>query len=539
MHRSTDGKPRRVRKSGMAGRFQVSSAARGHLAGPVPRLSRCSRGFISGLPAAVFVALAGPSGFAAAQQRSPGDGPGDDPVLLSTLARVAVERNRDVLDARYQLGVAEGQVAEAWSDVYPSLDLSSSYTRNISPQVSFLPAQIFDPTAAEGDFIPVQFGADNIWNLSVNAEQTLLAPGIFVGVGAAARFRGVQEEALRGRTQQVVTRVRIAVYDLLLAQEEVRLTENTLRRVRQSLEETRAMEESGLAEYYDVLRLEVELANLEPNLRRAVNRRSAARRTIASELAMDPEMPIEVAGALARMDLDELDANSRANQDILAFAGTSVGPGTDVTDFVRSGAVRRSDIRRLELTENLRETEVRIEQADYLPSVFAFGTYGVAAQQNGVPDFFGSSLQRGSTKQIGIRVSFPVFSGFRREARIGQRQMALRQARTQTRLAMGQAEIQLRNLLDEVREARDRAGAQRLAVSQAGRGYEIASAQYREGLASQLELTDAEVALRQSEFNYAQAVYDYLVARAGLDEAAGRVPIVDIAYPAGGKGAER
>ena len=67
-----------------------------------------------------------------------------------------------------------------------------------------------------------------------------------------------------------------------------------------------------------------------------------------------------------------------------------------------------------------------------------------------------------------------------------------------------------------------------MAVDQAQRGYEIASAQYREGLGSQLELTDAEVALRQSEFNYAQAVFDYLVARAQLDQATGSVPMVDV-----------
>lgn len=485
----------------------------------------------------MLVALVGFPALAATQQASPELGLGAGPVLLSTLARVAVERNRDILDARYQLGVAEGQVSEAWADVYPSLNLSSSYTRNVAPQVSFLPAQIFDPTAAQGDFIPVQFGADNLWNLSVDAEQTLLDPSIFVGVGAAARVRSLQEEALRASTQQVVTRIRIAVYDLLLAQEEVRLTENSLRRVRRSLEETRAMAEAGLAEYYDVLRLEVELANVEPNLRRAENRRSAARRTIASEMALDPETPVEVAGELARMELEGLGANSQANQDILAFAGVSVTDAADVMDLVRIGTAQRSDIRQLELTETLRETEVRIEQADYLPSVFAFGTYGLAAQQNGVPDFFGTSMQRGSTKQIGLRVSFPVFSGFRREARIGQRRMALLQAQTQTRLAMDQAEIQLRNLVDEVGEALERAGAQRLAVSQAGRGYEMASAQYREGLASQLELTDAEVALRQSEFNYAQAVYDYLAARARLDEAAGRVPIVDIERSGGDESA--
>ena len=68
-------------------------------------------------------------------------------------------------------------------------------------------------------------------------------------------------------------------------------------------------------------------------------------------------------------------------------------------------------------------------------------------------------------------------------------------------------------------------------MAQAQRGYEIVSAQYAEGLSSQLERTDAEVALRTSEFNYAQAVYDYLAARARLDQASGRVPLVDVAGP--------
>ena len=200
----------------------------------------------------------------------------------------------------------------------------------------------------------------------------------------------------------------------------------------------------------------------------------------------------------------------------------------EAAEFVRQSAAGRSDIRQLEMTRDLRHAELRIEQVEYLPKVFAFGTYGLAAQQNGAPDFFGSSVERGSSKQVGLRVTVPIFSGFGRDARIDQKQAALSQAETQTRVAADRAEVQLRNLVDEVHEARARTAGQRLAVGQAQRGYEIASAQYREGLGSQLELTDAEVALRQSEFNYAQAVYDYLAARARLDEAAGRVPLVDV-----------
>ncbi len=61
-------------------------------------------------------------------------------------------------------------------------------------------------------------------------------------------------------------------------------------------------------------------------------------------------------------------------------------------------------------------------------------------------------------------------------------------------------------------------------MAQARRGFEIASAEYREGLGSQLQVTDAEVALRETEFNYARAVYDYLTARAQLELATGLVP---------------
>ncbi len=67
--------------------------------------------------------------------------------------------------------------------------------------------------------------------------------------------------------------------------------------------------------------------------------------------------------------------------------------------------------------------------------------------------------------------------------------------------------------------------SQRRAVAQAQRGFDIVSTEYREGVGSQLQITDAENALRESEFNYARAVYDYLVARTTLDAAIGTVPV--------------
>ena len=91
---------------------------------------------------------------------------------------------------------------------------------------------------------------------------SVLRSAVLVGLGAAGRFKSLQEESVRGQTQVVVTRVRLAYYQLLLSQEQERLTENSLHRVRKSLEETQALHRAGLASEYDVLRLQGELANL-------------------------------------------------------------------------------------------------------------------------------------------------------------------------------------------------------------------------------------------------------------------------------------
>ncbi|MCG6955607.1 MAG: TolC family protein [Gemmatimonadetes bacterium] len=453
---------------------------------------------------------------------------------LGQAVNTALHQNRDVQAARLALQEADKQVTEAWSQVYPSVDFSASYTRNVSPSVNFLPAVFFNPQAGPDDFIKVQFGADNVWNSAINVEQPLFSGSAFIGVGAAGRYKDLQREMVRGITQNVVTQVRTAYYHLLLAQEQVRLTQNSVHRVQESLKETQAMNKAGLASDYDVLRLQVELANLEPNLRRSQNAVSQARREIAVQLALPDSESVAVEGSLAEMNLDSLDANSAANRGVLAYAGFDGEGAQEAREAVGMAEDQRSDLRQLELTQSLRKTEMRLEQIAYLPKITLFGSYIINAQNNGSPEFFGQPGLRAYSRNVGVRVTVPIFQGFRRNARIDEKRAALRQAETQTRLAEAQARAQVQTLVDQTDEALLRARGQKLAVGQAQRGFDIASAQYREGLSSQLELTDAEVALRQSEFNYAQAVYDYLVARAQLDQATGRVPGVDVDVPSAG-----
>ena len=165
--------------------------------------------------AAAVVALLALAGPGAAQEGAA--------LSLEEAVGVALRQNRDVQAARLALREADQRVREAWSNVYPSFDWSASYTRNVSPTVNFLPAAIFDPDAGPDDYIGVQFGADNQWSSVISMEQPLFSAGAFIGVGAAGRYRNLQQEMVRGLTQGVVTRVRSAYYQLLLQQEQTRL----------------------------------------------------------------------------------------------------------------------------------------------------------------------------------------------------------------------------------------------------------------------------------------------------------------------------
>jgi len=476
----------------------------------------------------VITGHVGVSEVAAQTPTSPTAGGGQVSLTLDQAVAIAIDENRDLTRARLAAREAEGMVSEAWGSVYPRVDFSTSYVRNLSPAVSFLPARIFDPSAEEGDLVRVQFGAENVWNSSISLEQPLFEARAFIGIGVAGRFQAFQDEGVRATLHQVVTRVRVLYYQLLLAQEQAELIERSVARVVQSLEETRALNRAGLASDYDVLRLEVELANLEPQLRRAANEARRMERDLVTELHLPAGTTIELEGGLARMDLADLDANDAGNRRILSFV--EVDLPADVTEAAVDALFQRARIsnatlQRAGLNEELRNAELQVERAEYLPRVALFGSYDIQAQQDGSPDFFGGPGQRGYGRNVGIRVTVPLFTGFQRGARVEQRRATLTAARVEREFGEDLLRNELRTLLEAADEARLRATSQALAVSQAQRGFEIASAQYREGLGSQLELTDAEVALRQSEFNYAEAVFDYLASRARLDEAVGEVPL--------------
>lgn len=444
---------------------------------------------------------------------------------LQRAIQVALSNSHTITAAEEGLRVANQQVREAWAAVLPEVTANASYARNLKVQQGFLPAQLFDPTAPPGAVTVVRFGSDNTWTAGLSFDQPLFEYGLFIGVGAASQFRGLESERVRGTTQQVVSVVRQAYLVALLAVEDVRLTDNSVERTRSTLKETQALHRVGLASSYDALRLEVQLANLEPNLRRAQNRLAAAKRRLLIEMGLEPGDNIELEGRLNEVNVLGPEQNEAANALMLAVSGLPVQDELQFDELYEIALSRRSNLRQIRRNITLEETRLKSQKAEYFPTLSLFSSYNITAQEDGNPTFFGTPNSRTTAAVTGVRISIPVFQGFSRDARVQQTAATVRQNEAQLERLEKEAENELRTVLENLAEARLRVASQSRAVEQAHRGFEIASAEYREGLGSQLQITDAENALRESEFNHAQAVYDYLVARTELDAAIGAVPV--------------
>jgi outer membrane protein TolC len=59
-------------------------------------------------------------------------------------------------------------------------------------------------------------------------------------------------------------------------------------------------------------------------------------------------------------------------------------------------------------------------------------------------------------------------------------------------------------------------------LSQARKAVQIAQTRFKSGVGTQLELMDTQVAMTRTQTNYAQGIFDYLIAKAEWDNAVGR-----------------
>ncbi len=408
-------------------------------------------------------------------------------LTLDGAITLALEQNRDVLVAGQERYKAEAQIGEARSGVFPQIDIFGNYTRNLKKPVLFLPPD--NPFNTSGSTVAFEIGSDNAYAAGASFSQTLFSRKLGMAMAIASTYSDYTEQGFHATEESVTLDVRKAFYLVLLAQKLVEANRQGLDVVRANFESVQSQYRHGVAAEFDMLRAEVQLANTEPLVVSAENNLALAVNNLKTLLSIPLDQEVLIEGDLSIQEMPR-----------------------EAMDEARKAALTANpSMIQLSLQETLLEQNISIENANFWPILSLVGSYQWQTQDN---TFRFRNYNWAQLFSLGVQLSYPLFDGFKTSSRVEQasvdREM-LHYVRLKTEEGL---KLRIQSAELKMAEARERIAGQEKNIDQARKAVGIAQTRYKNGVGTQLELLDAQVAMTRAQTNYAQASYDYLVAAA-------------------------
>ena len=418
----------------------------------------------------------------------------DEPIILTLKEAInkALERNWDLKIAEQDIRKAEEQINEAYSNAYPKLDLSGQYIRNFKLPVLFIPPDNAFNNSSET--LTMEMGAKNNYTGTLALSQVIYSQKVNTAIKIANEFADFSKTGNRAVRQGVVLAVKKAFYGILLMKEIVNVSRQGYEVAKANYENIAALYKQGVESEYNFLRAEVQLANTQPMLIQSENNLEMAKNGLKNILAIDISKPIEVKGEFVFEDISEVVMNESDNNAVS-------------NSFI---------IKQLQIQESLLDKNITVEKADYYPTLAVFGQYQWQAQDN---TFSWGDYKWAKTLMAGLQINYPLFDGFKRDARVQQAIIDKEKVALNRKKLEDNIKIQVTQARLKMQEAKKRITAQEKSIQQAEKAQKISQSRFKNGVGTQLELIDTQAALTAAKTNYAQALFDFLTAKADWEYA--------------------
>jgi outer membrane protein TolC len=418
--------------------------------------------------------------------------------------------------ANAQVGVADAQYANVRANALPQLRFNSAYTH------------VYE--SARGQAVGSLFNQPNTYTLNTSLAQTIFQGGrIMAGIRAGKDVRQSAREDEAEERATVTMQVQRAYLQGLFTARIAELQQNNLTVASNRVTQLEQLQKAGQAARYDVLRVRVERSNLEPVVIAARNDQELALLDLKRLLNVPIEQPLAL--------VTHIDSASAAA--LLARIDTA-------------GTPNRPVVRSAELTLSARRLGVTVARADYYPQVSLLFSTGLSAFPPigyGIPRSRGALTledcppgtaagrvcQNGgffSDRQLALNLSFPIFDGFRVRSNVELAQAQYRVAELQLQQQRETVALEVARARAELRRASAAYVATQQNASEAQEAFQLAQLRYTRGLTTQLEVSDAQLALLIAQSTQARAPYDLCLASADLARALGRpIPLPPMTTP--------
>ena len=305
-------------------------------------------------------------------------------------------------------------------------------------------------------------------------------------------------EKSRASELDLINQVTKAYYQLMLAQDSYEVLQGSYKLAEDNFNVVNAKYQQGAVSEFDKISAEVQMRSIKPNVISAANAVTLAKLQLKVLMGITADVDIKTDDNLTNYE-SMLFANQLKEEDM------SLENNTTMKQF--------------ELNMKLLEKNVKSLKTNFMPTLSMSFSYQYQSLYNPNINFFDYTWSNSSSLMFNLSIPLYRASNFTKvkSARIQMRQLDWNRIDTERKLNM-----QVVSYRNNMTASSEQVVSNKENVMQAEKAVQIAGKRYEVGKGTVLELNSSQVSLTQAQLTYNQSIYDYLVAKADLDQVLGK-----------------
>ncbi|GAA4465917.1 TolC family protein [Nemorincola caseinilytica] len=416
----------------------------------------------------------------------------------------AIKNSYTMKNAHIDVLIQEQQVKQTTAAALPHVNGKIEVNNFIIPQYSYIGAGSFSipgiPPPPKDSLMRAQFTIPYTANLSASASQILFDGSVLVALQARRTVMEMAKATERLTEEEIRYNVLKSYNSLVIAYKQFDIIKGSLTLLRSMEHDLDLMRQAGFAEKIDIDRTTVQVNNLATDSLRVANNLVVAEQVLKYTLGMNINTPIVLTDtAIGKFQNDALKLVA-AEEDITRVPQYNV---------LMSGL-------------KLNEYNLKRYKLSAIPTLAAVYMLGVNSGAYYGKDLFdGDRYRDNNYSMVGLSLNIPIFNGLSRQHQVTEARLNIEKTRNNIdnfKLAVSfqaaTARTSLKNALLQVQ-------SQKRNLDLSGNVLDLAQRKYKEGVGSNLEVTNAQTELMRAQSNYFSALMEVVTAEADLKKALG------------------
>jgi outer membrane protein TolC len=415
----------------------------------------------------------------------------DVALTLTEAVELALKNNLQSVIARERIAQAKGEKGISLSGLLPNIS-GTAYQMNLT---SNLAAQGLPMDKLPG--LSPFTGAFNRFDARFQMVQSVFNLGSIRRYQAGSYGVALAREQQRLAVQQVTTVTAISYLTVLEAEQAVGAAQSNVQLAETLLALAKNQRQAGVAAGIDVARAETRLANQRVQLAQAQTNLDTARLDL-----------LRIVGGVGGQPL----ASRVTLRDQMRLTAE---PSRDAGEAVKQALTDRAEVSVAEQELKIAETQRKASGADLLPSVGVFGDYGNSGLKPNDVNY--------PTRSVGVRIDVPIFNGGRTRSEMQIASSRQRESDARLRDVRAAVEKDVRQALLNVKTREEQVRSAELAAALATRELGLAQDRFKNGVADNIEVVNAQTALENARLILVSSLAQFNIARLNLASALGHV----------------